>query len=439
MEGLHTARSLLRSGDYMMKLDLKDAYHAVPIHHNSRKYLRFQFEGTTFEFRCLLFGLLLAPWVFTRILHPVVAKLRSEGVQTVIYLDDLLLIHHQKETLMEIFYDVQKLLSSLGVVVKHEKCSPAPTCQLIFLGAVLDTNQMSLALPGEQIDRIQTGCQQIQETGSTTLGELASLLGRMSHAARTGLWEAPLHYRALQHQQASLLHRVGWRPKTPISLNPPSLEDLAWWFSPTLHSHNRQDITPPPFNLTVRTDVSLRGWSATCRGSTTGGRWSVEEQGQHINYLEFKAAFLALRSFLGQGGPAPTRSWDQHPPRHILLEMDNTTAVAYVNLEFIGSKLTFSFDMVQAIGNFDQVDPMKEERDVSLQIQSLKEYKEIIVNEKKRRALQQVIQEKDKISRLRTDMKTKRQAQREAFSPYSKYKEGRPIASTLDAPMSDEK
>ena len=335
MEGLHTARSLLRSGDFMMKLDLKDAYYAVAIHQDSRKYLRFQFEGTTFEFRCLPFGLSLAPWVFTRILRPVVAKLRSEGVRTVMYLDDhLLLIHHQNETLMEIFYYVQKLLSSLGFVVTREKCSPASTRQLIFLGAVLDTNQMSLALPGEQIDRIQTVCQQILETGSTTLGELASLLGRMSHAARTGLWEAPLHYRALQRQQDSLLHRVGWRPKTPISLNPPSLEDLEWWLSPTLHSHNRQDITPPPpppLNLTVRTYASLRGWAATYRGSTTGGRWSVEEQGQHINYLELKAAFLALRSFLGQGGPAPTRCWDQHPPRHILLEMDNTTAVAYVN------------------------------------------------------------------------------------------------------------
>ena len=61
MEGLHTARSLLRKGDYMMKLDLKDAYYAVPIHPESRKYLRFQFKGTTYEFCCLPFGLSLAP------------------------------------------------------------------------------------------------------------------------------------------------------------------------------------------------------------------------------------------------------------------------------------------------------------------------------------------------------------------------------------------
>ena len=339
MEGLHTARSLLRSGDYMMKLELKGAYYAVPIHQDSRKYLRFQFEGTTFEFRCLPFGLSLAPWVFTRILRPVVAKLRSEGVRTVIYLDDLLLIHQKKKTLMEIFYYVQKLLSSLGFVVKCEKCSPAPTRQLIFLGVVLDTIQMSLALPGEQIDRIQTVCQQMLETGSTTLGELASLLGCMSHAARRGLWEAPLRYRALQRQQASLLHRVGWRPKTPISLNPPSLEDLAWWLSPTLHSHNRQDITPPPFDLTVRTDASLRGWGATCRGSTTGtlecGRTGAAHQ--LLGTQSGVSCVEIIPGSRGPGynsllGPAPSTSYSAGNGQHdsgCLCEQERGNAVPH--------------------------------------------------------------------------------------------------------------
>jgi len=188
MEGLHTARSLLRKGDYMMKLYLKDAYYAVPIHPESRKYLRFQFKGTIYEFCCLPFGLSLAPRVFTRILRPIVAKLRSEGIRTVIYLDDLLLIHHQKDTLSKIFLYVRSLLSSLGFIVKLEKCSPEPACRLVFLGEVLDTTCMSVSLPEDQINRIQGACQEMLESQSTSLGGLSSLLGRMSHAARTGLW-----------------------------------------------------------------------------------------------------------------------------------------------------------------------------------------------------------------------------------------------------------
>ena len=206
-----------------------------------------------------------------------------------------------------------------------------PTHRLVFLGAVLDTTQMSIALPEEQINRIQGACQEMLESQLTSLGEVSSLLGRMSHAARTGLWVAPLHYRALQRQQALLLHRLGWKPKSQISLSQPSLQDLTWWASPMPHSHNSQDITPPPFDLTIRTDASLRGWGATCGGRTTGGHWNLEEAKQHINCLELKAAILALKSFLGERIQLPPHGLGQLSPHHILLEMDNTTAVAYVN------------------------------------------------------------------------------------------------------------
>ena len=187
MEGLHTTRSLLRRGDFMMKLDLKDAYNAVPIHPESRKYLWFYHEGRTYEFCCLPFSLSLAPCFFTRILHPIIARLCSEGIQTVIYLYDLLLIHHQKDQLTEIFNYVRRLLSGLGFIVKLEKCSPEPTHRLVFLGAVLDMTCMSISLPDKQIDRIQEACQTMLESQSTSLGELSSLLSCMSHAAWTGL------------------------------------------------------------------------------------------------------------------------------------------------------------------------------------------------------------------------------------------------------------
>ena len=245
MEGLHTTRSLLRRGDFMMKLDLKDAYYAVPIHPESRKYLRFYHEGRTYEFCCLPFGLSLAPRVFTRILRPIIVRLRSEGIRTVIYLDVLLLIHHQKDRLTEIFNYVRRLSSGLGFTAKLEKCSPESTHRLVFLGAVLDTTCMSISLPDEQIDRIQEACQTMLESQSTSLGELSSLLGRKSHAAQTGLWVATLHYRALQRQQALLLHRSGWRPRCQISLSPPSLEDLRWWVLSSPHSRTCQDITLP--------------------------------------------------------------------------------------------------------------------------------------------------------------------------------------------------
>ena len=66
MEGIHTLRELIEPGDWLAKVDLKDAYFAVPIHYSHHQYLRFNFQGKCYQFICLPFGLSSAPWVFTR-------------------------------------------------------------------------------------------------------------------------------------------------------------------------------------------------------------------------------------------------------------------------------------------------------------------------------------------------------------------------------------
>ena len=77
MEGIHTVKDLLRRGDYMVRIDLKDAYFAIPICTQHRKYLRFCWRGQTYEFTCLPFGLATAPRVFTKAMKPVVGFVRS--------------------------------------------------------------------------------------------------------------------------------------------------------------------------------------------------------------------------------------------------------------------------------------------------------------------------------------------------------------------------
>lgn len=217
------------------------------MHVDSRQYLRFIFEGRVMEFQCLPFGLSTAPRVFTKILHPIIAHLRSRGLRSVTYLDDLLIIHQKQEIFLHIFHRVLQLLTSLGLIVKQAKCSQAPTQNLVFLGTVIDSVHMTISLPAEKIQLIVSSCRTLSRERVTTLGALSSLLGCMSHAAQTGLWVAPLHYRSLQCCQVDTIHRLGWRRKARVELSPAVLEDLKWWLTPALPSYNRQDICPPSF------------------------------------------------------------------------------------------------------------------------------------------------------------------------------------------------
>lgn len=47
MEGARVIRDLIKKDDWMVTIDLKDAYLSVPILHDHRKYLRFVWKGTT--------------------------------------------------------------------------------------------------------------------------------------------------------------------------------------------------------------------------------------------------------------------------------------------------------------------------------------------------------------------------------------------------------
>ena len=70
----------------------------------------------------------------------------------------------------------------------------------------------------------------------------------------------------------------------------------------------------------------MRG--AVCGERKTGGRWTPTEAQSHINILELLAAFFALKCFC-----------KNMQNIHVQLQIDNTTAVTYIN-NMGGSKST---------------------------------------------------------------------------------------------------
>lgn len=86
-EDYRTASQLIFKNSYMVTLDLKDAYLLVNIDKSHRKYLRFKFLNVFYEYTSMPFGLSVAPYIFTKIMKPLVRKLREKGFLLVIYLN----------------------------------------------------------------------------------------------------------------------------------------------------------------------------------------------------------------------------------------------------------------------------------------------------------------------------------------------------------------
>ena len=84
----------------------------------------------------------------------------------------------------------------------------------------------------------------------------------------------------------------------------------------------------------------------------------------------------------------------------------------------MGSLTVFSFDLPQVIGNLDKVDTKTEERNISSYIKVLKEYRKIIILERKRRTIRELIDDKMKVNSLKADLKLRRRTRRLAVDPY---------------------
>lgn len=108
---------LIREDDFLVKVDLQDAFLAVPVFQEHQKFLKFRSKGVMYQYVCLPFGLSSSLRFFTRILKPLVARLRAIGIGLIIYLDDILILAASREEAihnLRIFVD---LLLSAGFLM----------------------------------------------------------------------------------------------------------------------------------------------------------------------------------------------------------------------------------------------------------------------------------------------------------------------------------
>ena len=161
----------------MCKLDLKDAYLSIPITQSHRKYLKFAWQGTVYQYNVLPFGLATALRAFTKLMKPVLAHLRSKGVRLITYLDNLLIIGKDKREAKEAYQNVKSLMESLGFVTNLEKSQAIATQKMEFLGFIIDSVAMTFRLPKEKVKEIRQKCRCALQEPMLTIRELAHLIG----------------------------------------------------------------------------------------------------------------------------------------------------------------------------------------------------------------------------------------------------------------------
>ncbi|KAI2644756.1 Gag-Pol polyprotein [Labeo rohita] len=133
--GLFRVVSQIRSEDWFVTIDLKDAYFHVSILPHHRKFLRFAFRGEAYQYRVLPFSLALSPRTFTKSVDAALAPLRLQSIHILNYIDDWLILAqseqvavrhqdvvlaHMKELGLRLITKKKDYLSRRGVGFDHD-------------------------------------------------------------------------------------------------------------------------------------------------------------------------------------------------------------------------------------------------------------------------------------------------------------------------------
>ena len=293
METPRSVLSSIRPGDWMISLDLQDAYLQVPVHHDSHRYLRFVVAGKSYQFRVLCFGLTTAPQVFTRIMAPVSAILHRYGVRMLRYMDDWLILASTEIACIQSRDRLLSICAELGIQVNLTKSSLVPTQSLVYLGMEIRSLPFIARPTPVRANNLIRLIEEFLSTPSPPallwrrlLGHLSSLILLVSG----GMIRMRLIQLCLKDQWDFLDDQF------QVSWSPLCREDLLWW-SRVVQLQEGVSLSLPAPDISFFSDASDVGWGALVGEHHASGLWSPHQKALSVNMRELVAVQLGLQAF----------------------------------------------------------------------------------------------------------------------------------------------
>ena len=324
METLQHILTLVVPHCYMAIFDLQDAYLVVSIAGIHIKFLKFTWQGKTYMYIVMLFGLAEAPKKFTKLLKPELSKLRRMGITLAIYIDDGWVRAQTFAQCVQNMITTMKLFAKVGFLLHKEKSVPVPKQQVSILGYEVDSVTMLVTLGDDKTVNAISLCKDGLCGRPMPIRFLAKIIGTL-----ISLFPAcPMgraRYRSLEAIKIHALNVNKWNWDANCEIFGQAVKDLKWWIM--ILPHTAAPITRNSPNMTIYSDASNYGWGAQFGELRAQGKFDVEQQQFHINTKEVIAAYYAVKSFR-----------PYFDGNHLLLRCDNTTAIA--NIRDMGTLLS---------------------------------------------------------------------------------------------------
>ena len=291
---------LARPCAWACSFDIKSGYHHIEICVSDQQFLGFAwvFEGVTkyFKFTVLPFGLSGGPYIFSKVMRPLVKYWRSKATSIVVYLDDGISAAQSFSKCEEHSLVVRSDLFQSGFVPNKDKCQWVPIQVICWLGIFWDFKNNSMFIPLEKISGIFDEVVKIMSCKSVSARNLARVTGRIISNFLIMGDVCELMTKAMHRLIES---RIGWDAQ--VVLDSDVLVELKFWHE-QLHRLNsrpiwREHALP---SRVVYSDASAIGCAAfiSMNGKPVSHKnWDAIEMKQSSTWRELMCVKHALQSF----------------------------------------------------------------------------------------------------------------------------------------------
>lgn len=306
---------------WMMSVDIKSAFHHIPLSPVMQPLCSIIHNGVILSFRVLTFGVNIAPKVWCSLLSNVLDKLKQSypKIRVLFYMDDILLVCPKRKLLYSHSIALLSILHQHGFLISWEKSVVLPCRSIRHLGFIINSETLTLSLPPDKLKDITSFLLTAATKPTLRFKSALSLLGKLISIrlaflpAQCYSWRLCTEIYASLPPKASRLSRRSFR----LCLSSEARADLLWIHHNLPHYPSRPILHPTPTHQ-VFTDSCLTGWGAWCPVTSQAlfAKWPPHTQ--HIQLLEMNAVLLALSHL------------DLPPHARLHLYSDNQAVVAYL-------------------------------------------------------------------------------------------------------------
>ncbi|KAA6377653.1 MAG: putative Transposon Tf2-9 polyprotein [Streblomastix strix] len=318
-------KQTIRLGDWGTPIGVSSAFLHLIVQIESQPYLAFEFQNNYYTYRAMPFGTKHSPIFFATAMELIMQQIRMKTeIRIINYVNDILLLHQNKEYLKNMTQRVIDSLKYFGFTINTEKNEADPNQIVIFLGqkwnlanATVKTKPKKLLLLLHDLYNMRRW---IKTGTEITVKCKAKLIGKLNYL-RLQFQEASLFINIVDHQKAQSARLRGWN--TTMVMNKTSILYINWWIAKLRANIPAQLIQIPP-QMTMTTDAAPSELGSTLERepemiAIAHGTWNKRQAKLSSNNREIKAIIQGLRSF--------AKTLKNSRVQSLAIRSDNSTAV----------------------------------------------------------------------------------------------------------------